>query len=348
MAPPLTLSFSSGMPSFCCAWRTTAAKASLISQTSMSSTPSPALPRTSRTAGSMPVSMMVGSTPLTAVATMRARGVRPMSAPAFSVPTRVRAAPSTMPEELPGWWRWLICSIWVYFFSATASKPPISPIWAKEGRRPPSDSTVVPGRTVSSWSRMVRPFWSTTGTTESLNRPSSHAFFARSWEVTASWSSCSRVKPSREAMRSAEMPCGTKSVENDACGSMAHAPPSDIMGTRDMDSTPPARTSSSIPERTLAAAMLMAVRPEAQKRLICTPPVRLGRPATSAAVRAMSAPWSPTGVTQPMTMSLMRSSSRPGLRRRISSTSPTSRVSGRTSWREPSFLPLPRGVRMAS
>ncbi len=47
------------------------------------------------------VSMIVGSTPVVAVATTRARGVSPMSVPACSVPMSVMAAPSTMPEELP-------------------------------------------------------------------------------------------------------------------------------------------------------------------------------------------------------------------------------------------------------
>ena len=38
-----------------------------------------------------------------------------------------------MPDELPAWWTWLIFSIQWYFWSATASKPPISPIAANDG-----------------------------------------------------------------------------------------------------------------------------------------------------------------------------------------------------------------------
>lgn len=57
-----------------------------------------------------------------------------------------------------------------------------------------------------------------------------------------------------------------------------------------MDSTPPARTSSSQPDRTFCAAMFTASRPDAQKRLICTPPVVTGMPDAVTAVRAMSAP----------------------------------------------------------
>ena len=38
-----------------------------------------------------------------------------------------------MPDELPGVWTWSISSIQWYFCSATASKPPISPIAANDG-----------------------------------------------------------------------------------------------------------------------------------------------------------------------------------------------------------------------
>ena len=67
------------------------------------------------------------------------------------------------------------------------------------------------------------------------------------------------------------MPCGTKSVSSAVRGSSAHAPPSLPMGTRDIDSTPPAMSRSSKPERTREAAWLTASRPEPQKRLSCTP-----------------------------------------------------------------------------
>src|SRR4051794_20672640 len=60
-----------------------------------------------------------------------------------------------MPDELPGVWTWLIVSIQWYFCSATASKPPISPIASKLGLRLPSVSTVVPGRMNSSLSRIT-------------------------------------------------------------------------------------------------------------------------------------------------------------------------------------------------
>ncbi|MNY63399.1 hypothetical protein D3C86_2003500 [compost metagenome] len=75
------------------------------------------------------------------------------------------------------------------------------------------------------------------------------------------------------------------------------------MGTRDIGSTPPTTTRSSKPERTFIAPRFTASRPEAQKRLSCMPETLTSQSATMAAVLAMSAPWSPTGVTQPSTMS---------------------------------------------
>ena len=71
-----------------------------------------------------------------------------------------------MPDELPAWWTWLICSTQWYFSSATASNPPASPIIAKLGLSAARLSTVVPGRMNSSWSSTVSPLRSTTGTTE--------------------------------------------------------------------------------------------------------------------------------------------------------------------------------------
>ena len=56
-------------------------------------------------------------------------------------------------------------------------------------------------------------------------------------------------------------------------GSDDQAPPEAPMPTRLMLSMPPPMAMSASPDMTLAAAMLVASRPEAQKRLICTPAV---------------------------------------------------------------------------
>ncbi|CAM5519675.1 hypothetical protein SCALM49S_04072 [Streptomyces californicus] len=144
------------------------------------------------------------------------------------------------------------------------------------------------------------------------------------------------------------MPCGAKPVSKLVIGSIAQAPPSEPIGTRDIDSTPPARTRSSQPERTLAAARLTASSPEAQKRFSWTPATESGRPAAMAAIRAMSEPWSPSGLTTPRTMSSMAAGSRPGKRPRISWMRPTTRSIGLVPCRAPLALPRPRGVRIAS
>ena len=59
----------------------------------------PAAASTLPVAGVGPVSMIVGSDPVIAVATTRARGCSPRSSPACSLPTRTSAAPSTIPRS---------------------------------------------------------------------------------------------------------------------------------------------------------------------------------------------------------------------------------------------------------
>ena len=107
-------------------------------------------------------------------------------------------------------------------------------------------------------------------------------------------------------------------------------------------------TNWSQPARTFCAAMLTASRAEAQKRLIWVPATVSGRPAKIAAVLAMSAPWSPTGVTHPSTRSSMALGSIPGWRVRSSSISPVTKVTGLTPCKDPLAFPRPRGVRIAS
>ena len=86
----------------------TAANASLTSNRSMSAIVSPTLASAFLVAGIGPVSMIVGSAPESAVATMRPRGTRPSALPIASLPISTAAAPSTIPDELPAVWT---CSI---------------------------------------------------------------------------------------------------------------------------------------------------------------------------------------------------------------------------------------------
>ena len=76
----------------------------------MSSTVSPVRASSFSVAGIGPVSMIVESAPEVAVATIRARGVRPIAVPASSLATSTSPAPSTMPDELPAECTWLIFS----------------------------------------------------------------------------------------------------------------------------------------------------------------------------------------------------------------------------------------------
>ena len=93
--------------------------------------------------------------------------------------------------------------------------------------------------------------------------------------------------------------------------------------------------------------MLTASKPEAQKRLICTPETRKSQPALSKAVLGKTEPCSPTGDTQPITTSSTSAGSK-SWRACSWLSNPPSKSTGLTSCKLPSFLPLPRGVRTAS
>ena len=113
------------------------------------------------------------------------------------------------------------------------------------------------------------------------------------------------------------------------------APP---IGTIDMLSVPPAIITSASPTRMRSAAIATAVMPEAQKRLIVTPPTVLGRPASSTAMRATFKPCSPSGIAQPMIASSIKAGSRLGTWATARAIVATSRSSGRV------FLNIPRGA----
>ena len=70
-------------------------------------------------------------------------------------------------------------------------------------------------------------------------------------------------------------------------------------GARDIDSTPPASTSPASPQRIARAAVPTASSPEAQRRLRVTPGTLVGRPASSADMRATLRLSSPAWLAQP-------------------------------------------------
>ena len=287
--------------------------------------------------------MMVGSLPITAAARMRARALRPAFLPPSWLPMSISAAPSTMPLLLPAWCTWLILSTVVYLRSAVASKP-IWPMVMKLASSLAIASRLALSRMVSSRSSSARPAMSVTGITARLKCPAARAALAFLCELSAKVSTSVRLKPSIVAIRSAPMPCGMKPSLSLTRGSIAQAPPSLPIFQRLMLSTPPPTTRSSKPLATLAAARFTLSRPDAQKRLCVTPAQVCAHSASSTAVRAMSAPCSPTGVTQPSTTSSTSAVSS-SLRRSISFSSVRSSHTGLAWCRAPSFLPLPRGVR---
>jgi hypothetical protein len=168
-------------------------------------------------------------------------------------------------------------------------------------------------------------------------------------DASAKASTSARVKPSRVAIRSAEMPCGTMNTRLRSCSLRPSSiAPSAPIGTRDIDSTPPPMPASMNPAPILAAIEFTASRPEPQKRLIVKPVTSSGHCAAISALRAMHAPCSFTWVTQP----IARSSTVP--LSRCSRSAMRFRVWAKSScgWSCDSpplpALPRPRGVRITS
>jgi hypothetical protein len=168
-------------------------------------------------------------------------------------------------------------------------------------------------------------------------------------ERSANRSTSSRLKLSRVAIRSAEMPCGTM---NSRLRSFSLRPSiiasSEPIGTRDIDSTPPPIPPSMKPAPIFAAIEFTASRPEPQNRLTVKPVTSSGQSAAISALRAMHAPCSFTCVTQPIDMSSTRFLS--SFRRSASRFSACARSSCGWWFASPPLpaLPRPRGVRSAS
>src|SRR4051794_2826003 len=131
-------------------------------------------------------------------------------------------------------------------------------------------------------------------------------------------------------------------------GAGSGLPPTDVavpMGTRLMDSTPPATTRSYCPEIRPAAAKCTDCCDDPHCRSTVTPVTVSGQPAVSTAVRAMSKVCSPTWPTQPQMTSSTSTGSTPARPTRALSTC-ADRSAGCTPDSPP--LRLPVGVRTAS
>ncbi len=86
----------------------TTAKASLISNRSMSFRLIPALARAFLAAGPGAFSISSGESPVEATARIRARGFSPWALAYSGEAITTAPAPSTTPDELPAWCTWLI------------------------------------------------------------------------------------------------------------------------------------------------------------------------------------------------------------------------------------------------
>ena len=120
-----------------------------------------------------------------------------------------------------------------------------------------------------------------------------------------------------------------------------------IMGTMLMLSVPAAIITSASPTRMRSAAMAMADKPDAQKRLTVMPPTLLGKPAKMAPMRATFRPCWASGMAQPQITSSMALGSKPGTCATAARKAWASRSSGRRCLNAP-LCERPMGVRVAA
>ena len=263
----------------------------------------PALASALRVAGIGPVSMMVGSAPESAVATMRAaRRQAELAALGLAADQHRRGAVDDA-RGVAGGVHVVDALDLRVAGSATASKP-IAPSSAKATLSEPRPSSVVRGLMNSSRSSsgqadlVVDRQHRAVEVARRLRRRG--ALLRRQGD-----SGRRRRGPSRRAWRSGRRRCPA-ARSRWRCWCPGPAP-----RRRRRSRSAPAtcsrrrRPRPGLPSRsrTFCAAMFTASRPEAQKRLICTPATCTSQPALSAAVLAITEPCSPTGETTPITTS---------------------------------------------
>ncbi len=233
--------------------------------------------------------MIVGSDPETAVATTRPRGVSPRSVPTCSLPSTTRAAPSTIPEELPPWCTWLMRST-----SGTSPGDRVEAGLPEPCERRLESGEGLDGGAGAEMLVAVEHYGAVAvdDRDDAAVEPSVRLSFGGSGLGLGG----ERIDVLAAPTFQCRNEVGADALRNEAGGqvglggSLAQAPPSELIGTRDMLSTPPAKTMRSHPEAIFWAAVLTASSPEAQKRFSCTPATVSGKPAARTAVRAMSAP----------------------------------------------------------
>ena len=246
-------------------------------------------------AGIGAVSMMTGSSAASTAVCTRATGVRPSSAAFSLVVMSSAAAPSLICELLPAW----ITPSGLNTVLSLARPSRVPP-----RRKPSSVSTTVPS---SSFTGVICP----------AKRPSSVAAAAFAWEASEYSSSWARVWPQRSAIISAPIPWFGATPPKTVCrpepdGFTRTGPMEEPIGTRLIDSTPPATTTSYWPLTRPAAAKWTDCWLEPHCRSTVTPGTDCGQPAASTALRAISKVCSPTWLTQPqITSSTSAGSARP-------------------------------------
>src|SRR5439155_7158868 len=118
------------------------------------------------------------------------------------------------------------------------------------------------------------------------------------------------------------------------------------IGTRLIDSVPPARIVDAKPHITCSAAYAIACNPDEQKRLTVTADAATGMPARRLAIRATFSPCSASGIAHPSTTSSTSDGSTAGARRSASAIAVAASSSGRVPRRVP-FGAFPDAVRTA-
>src|SRR6185503_13191523 len=332
IAPPCTLSLSSGMPSSRWQYTDWLANASLSSNRSISEILSPVLASSFCTAGTGPMPMISGSTPTVANARNTPSGTMPSWSAVSRFMTSAAAAPSEIGDELPA-----------------VTLPPI----ANAGGSLASPSSVVSGRGSSSTVKSRYARWpassyatARTGTISSLNAPVSSARLAFICERYANSSCICREIWNRLATFSAVMPIGVLAPGSLSISSGDADRWKPVIGTIVIDSTPPAITTSLVPTAIDPAAIAIACRPLEQNRLMVCAGTSGPRSASSEIRRATLSPCSPSGIAQPSTTSsiLPLASGTRASRPRITSAASSS---GRLLVRVP-LWPRPTAERTAS
>mmetsp|Transcript_22680 Transcript_22680/g.59273 ORF Transcript_22680/g.59273 Transcript_22680/m.59273 type:complete len:323 (+) Transcript_22680:143-1111(+) len=281
MAPPCMLKISSGIPNTFCTASACGAKASFTSTIPTASSESSAASSSVWTAGTGPMPITVGSTPTDEKPTRRARGASPCSPTAVSLARINEAAPSQMPDALA---------------AVTV------PAFLNDDGSFAIDSGVESGLGCSSTSKRVSPRRDlmVTGASSAAKAPSACPEAHRLCDCTPKASASSREMPCSSARFSAVMPIGRPQCESvspahsvssrtgEVPSRVPHRIPRAANGACDIDSAPPANTTSVPRHCSISIApVARAWKPEPQSRFTVRAGTAVRHPALSPMCLAM-------------------------------------------------------------